>query len=261
MASVIDHASSELTKKKKPAPKGAQSVIRVISLLKAFNTQKTGLSLTEIGTKVGLPKTTVHRMLTALLSEDMVERDDLSGRYRLGTGILMLAASIPSKKNLIKTARPLLEQLARETSETVTLEVISDNEVALLDEVRSGLLVSSNGEIGTHWPLHATSTGKVYLSYFDHLLESLTEPLTSYTSRTITDINEIAKSAARIKRLGYATTYNELQEGYAAVAAPLMGREGEIRGAICLGGPTQRMQRSRLDTLGERVKAVAQKFR
>ena len=89
------------------APAGTQAALRAIRVLKAFSTERPELTLTEMCGAVGLTKTTTHRLLNALMSEGLVERDSRSGRYRLGIGILALATSMISGRTLISAVQRL----------------------------------------------------------------------------------------------------------------------------------------------------------
>ena len=239
------------------APAGTQAALRAIRVLKAFTTERPELTLTEMCGAVALTKTTTHRLLNALMSEGLVERDNRSSRYRLGTGVLALAASMISGRTLISAVHPVLETLAHETGETASLEILADGAVLILDEVSGNQLLTSSKNIGTRWPLHATSTGKVFLACSRDWKQMLKSPLQPLTPHTITDLSGFSEVVESVKATGYATASNELENGYSAVAAPIRGTGGAVCGALSIGGPASRLDQKRLDGLGVRLKEAA----
>ena len=102
----------------------------------------------------------------------MVARSTHGEAWRLGAGAIALGALALRANDLVSVARPELESLVRETGETATLEVLVGDEVLILDGVEGPSLVGASSEVGTRWPAHATSTGKVLLSHARPALRS-----------------------------------------------------------------------------------------
>lgn len=240
------------------APAGTQAIIRAIKLLKAFTRTRSEFTLTELAREIGLTKTTAHRLLAALCSEGLVERVELSGRYRLGAGVFAMATNMAIGRNLITASHPLLERLADEFGECASIEVLSAGEVIIVDEVEPERRTAPGPNIGTRWPLHATSTGKVFLAYSRAGTRLLHPPLQRYTERTIVDVEFLSQITGDIRTAGFATSLSELEDDFAAVAAPIMDSEGIVCGAVCIGGPAQRLHPDRLDSVGRRLRVVAQ---
>jgi DNA-binding IclR family transcriptional regulator len=241
------------------APKGTQAAVRAIGLLKAFTDIDPELSLTELCQRMGLTKTTAHRLLGALESEGLIARNERNGRYKLGIGLLDLGARSLRSNDLRDRVRPALEWLKRQSGETATLEIAIEGHMLLLDELSTGHLVSATGNIGSRWPMHATSSGKAMLAVSPALWEQLPDTLRQYTANTITSREVLRLQAEKVHTLGYSTASEELEEGYSAVAAPLFNAMGEVEGAISLGGPTTRMKPRGLEYFGQLVaKAAAQ---
>ena len=155
----------------------------------------------------------------------------------MALGVQALASS-----DLRRRVRPLLRTLARETGETATLEVPFEDSMLILDEVA--------GNIGTRWPIHATSTGKVLLAFDESGIDRLDSRLKPLTKSTLTDREALRPQLAEARRLGYATSLNELEDGFAAVATIIRGVLGDIQGALSVGGPTQRLTATRRAELG-----------
>jgi IclR family transcriptional regulator, acetate operon repressor len=232
------------------APQGAQAALRAIRLLKLFTAERPEMTLAELSRGSGLNKTTTHRLLRALQSEDLVERDPATSAYSLGPGLMALGVQALSSSDLRRRVRPLLKLLARSSGETATLEVPVGDSMLILDEVAGTHVVGSAGNVGTRWPLHATSTGKAYLAFDDNGLDRLGSPLKALTARTLVDKDAFQPQFIEIRRRGYAVSVDELEEGYAAVATVIRGALGDIQGTLCIGGPTQRLNAARRAELG-----------
>ena len=230
-------------------PQGAQAAIRTIRLLKAFTAEQPELTLGELSQRMGLNKTTAHRLLAALESEALVEKSAKRGSYRLGPATVALGAQAQSTNYLRVRARPTLERLARLSRETATLEVLLGDDVLTLDEVDGGSMVSATGFVGTRWPAYATSAGKAILAHHNHEAISLSEPFQRLTDRTVPNLDALRSELQRIRKLGYASVSDELEHGYSEVAVAI-SEQGLIRAAISIGGPTARFKRDRCTELG-----------
>lgn len=231
-------------------PQGAQAALRAIRLLKLFTAEAPELQLAEISRLSSLNKTTTHRLLQALLSEDLLDRNPGSGAYRLGPGIMALGVQALSSNDLRLRARPLLKRLAEETGETATLEVPIDDMMLILDEVTSKRFLGASGNVGTRWPIHATSTGKALIAFDQDGAARLGAELSCLTSKTITEFDELEKELGDIRLRGFAEVVDELEDGLSGVAAVVRGSTGEVLGALSICGPSQRMSESRRSQLG-----------
>lgn len=243
------------------APKGTQAAVRAIGLLKAFTDSDPELSLSDMCKRMGLTKTTAHRLLGALESEGLIARNERNGRYKLGIGLLDLGARALRSNDLRDRVRPALEWLRRQTGETATLEIPVDGHVLILDELHTGHLVSAAGNIGSRWAVHATSSGKALLATRPEMWEQLPETLQRFTANTIVSRDALKRQTDSVCTLGYATASEELEEGYSAVAAPLFNPMGEVEGALSLGGPTARMAPRGLEYFGQLVVQAAAQCR
>jgi IclR family acetate operon transcriptional repressor len=228
---------------------GTQAVRRSIGLLKAFTAERPQRGLAELARAVGLNKTTAFRMLAALEAEGMVERTPAGDAYRLGPELLLLAGRAGGAHDLRTAARAELEALAHATRETATLEVLVGRETLILDEATGGHMVGARPSLGTSWPAHATSTGKVLLAYLDgdRRASVLRGPWPALTPRTVTGETALARALARVREQGHAVAQEELEPGFVAVAA------------LSVGGPKARLTAAALRACTRRVTAAALK--
>ena len=238
-------------------PQGAQAALRAIRLLKLFTPLRTEMSLAEICELAGLNKTTAHRLLQALVSEALIERSEASGMYRLGTGLMALGVLALSSSDLRLRVRPVLKQLAKASGETATLEVPIEDSMLILDEVAGTHFVGAVGNVGTRWPLHATSTGKALIAFDEQRLEALDSELTPLTPNTIVRRTDLRKQLALIRQRGFAETVDELEDGFSGVGTIIRGGLGEVLGTLSICGPTQRLTVTRRARLGESLRIAA----
>jgi DNA-binding IclR family transcriptional regulator len=234
---------------------GTQAVRRAVRLLKAFDDAHPRRGLAELADVLELNKTTAFRLLAALEGEGLVARAAPAEGYRLGPEAIAIGARALRATDLRAAAHANLEALARAVGETATIEILVDAEVLIVDEVLGGRLVGSVPGLGTRWPAHATSTGKVLLAARSNL--ELPATLTRYTDRTITSREALEKDFAIVRARGYAVAVDELEMGYLAVGAPVRNHDDEVVAALSAGGPRSRMTADRIPTIIDAVRAHA----
>ena len=218
------------------------------------------LGVTELGRRLGVHKATASRLTATLAARGMLERDPTSERYRLGFGLIRLAGAAMAGLDLVSTARPVLEVLAQETRETVTLGVLSGRDVVSIDQVTGTRSIVSVSWVGRRTALHTTSTGKVFLAFMEEaeLDRRLAVELDRATKRTIADPAELRTHLGQVRRRGYAQTLEELEEGLNAVAAPVRRADGEVVAALSVSGPAFRVRPVDLPRLGRRTTELAE---
>ena len=229
---------------------GTQAVDRATSLLIAIiNAPKPPL-LSELARELKLPKSTTSRILGALERQGLIRRDR-DGAY-LGGDVLMRFASTQNQDStLVNKMRPVLENLAAKTSESVNLAVPGNNELKLIDQVDGQYLLGATNWVGRHVPYHASALGKVLLAFGAAQIPS--GALQGKTNRTITSRAQLSKELERVRKSGFAIIDNELEDGLVAVAAPVFGPTGLVVAAISISGPDARISEDDLNKFGELI--------
>ena len=241
-------------------PKGAQAALRAVRLLKLFSLEKPDLTLTQLSQGADLNKTTTHRLLRALQSESLVQRNSVTGRYSLGAGLMALGVQALSSSDLRRRARPILKLLARDTGETAQLEVPVEGGMLIIDEVTGRHVVAASGNIGTSWPMHATSSGKAYIAFDSNVLDSLPDEFPALTKNTITKKEIIKKQSQKKKKKGYSESIDELEPGYSCGGTVVYDAVGNIPGALSIGGPTHRINTQKRSELGAVSKRASERL-
>ena len=240
---------------------GTQSIARALDLLKAFDDAHAEWGLSEVATAVGLHKTTVFRLFGALERAGFVGYDPARQSYRLGPELIRLGRQAMRSTDLHAASHAVLEELARETGETATLEVLVGDEVLILDEVQGRYLLRPGAEIGMRFSAHATSTGKVLLAaarFEQPLGETPSErprpaKLRKLGPNTITTRARLDRELALVWQRGYAVAREESEQGYVAVGAPVRNASGRCIAAVSVGGLVSRMPIARTKSIAHSV--------
>jgi DNA-binding IclR family transcriptional regulator len=240
--------------KKQKSEYAIQTVENALKLLEAFRHGEE-LGVTELSRRLGLHKNNVFRLLATLQLNGYIEQRGECDRYALGGGCLELGQAFLRSRDLLRRARPLLEKLAKHSSETAHLAVLRDFEVVHLDGAASAQLVSTTLRIGQRLPLHCTALGKVLLGcspdgvYQDFERTRIGErSLESRTPATIVDPQKLFDQVRSAAVRGFALDVDECSPGLACVAAPVFGADGMVIAALSISGPTFRMSEDRLLT-------------
>ena len=233
-----------------------QSVERAFAVLSALADGPLGV--TDVAERARLPKSTAARLLGSLGREGAVEQVSGDTRYRLGARLATLAGNARSTRGLVAIAHPQLEELARLTGEAAGLGVPDGSTVHYVDQVDSPNPVQVRDWTGTRIPMHAVSSGHVFLAFMtDPALERhLSGPLEAFTSRTITNADALRARLRDVRRDGFAWVRDEFAEGITSVAAPIADADGEVVAAVHVHGPTYRFPGSGGDAVARAVVAA-----
>jgi IclR family transcriptional regulator, acetate operon repressor len=200
------------------------------------------LGVTEVATRAGLPKSTVARLLAALVAAGAVEQVPGGTDYRVGGRMATLAAGGRPTRTLVAVARPHLVALAGSLGEAAGLSIPDGYLVHYVDQVDSPHPVGVRDWTGTRLPMHAVSSGLVMLA---HRLPAevdayLARPLERFTPATVVEPSAVRERLRRVLLDGYAWTADEVAEDITSVAAALAAEDGEVVAAIHVHGPSYR---------------------
>ena len=217
-------------------------IARAAEMLRRLAAEPHGLTLIELSARVGLPRSTAHRIVSALAQEGFV-RAAPSGKLRIGPALVGLA--VASRSDLRHEVAPYLERLSHELRETVDLAVLDAGEVLFIDQYTSRRTLRIVSEIGARFPLHATANGKALLAAVppEELPDLLPRRLTATTRNTITDRAALLRELDEIRATGMAYDHEEYTIGIAAVGTAVRDAVGAIA-AITVVAPAARFNES-----------------
>jgi DNA-binding IclR family transcriptional regulator len=226
-----------------------RSVERAVKVLRAVADDPGTASPTSISRAIALPQPTVARLLATLADDGIVERNRDGDGYVIGYELIRICRSGDPHRGMVRIAHPVLEQLARDVCETVTLTVPRPPiGVEVISQVDGGHLVGDTDWVGLDFPLHASATGKLALAELGeaelrrHLAVASFE---ACTPQTIVDDEGMVAELERVRQLGYADTVDELEIGFASIAASARDDRDRVIAMVGINGPTFRFDPSR----------------
>ena len=229
---------------------GSQSIDRAARILVRLIESEDAVSLSGLMEETRLPKTTTARLLRALERNGLAQRRR-GGGFRPGPVLVEYARRDSAVGDLATLALPFLERLGATTGETANIAVPTPAGVARLAQVDSNHPLGAGNWVGRRIPIHASSMGKVFMAF------GAAQPpfgrLARLGPQTITSLETLFAELDRVRRDGYATTWEELDEGLCSAAAPVYGARGSVIAAISVSAPTVRTSRERVMQVAEQV--------
>lgn len=238
MAQTVSNKSDKLS--------NMQLVERVFAVLRVIAANPESAGVTHIAHQTGLPKSTVSRICSTLEQLEMVERlpaREPAGRgFKIGRGLLALAANAPLAENLAAIVRPYLQALQEAVGETVALTLPDGDSAYVVLQLTSQQAIQVRDWTGIRLPLYLQSTGRIFLAERspDALDRYLASSLVPYTAKTICDPEQLRRVLAQVRTQGYAWVFEEFEEGLTAMAAPVRDATGSVVAAVNVFGPTFR---------------------
>jgi DNA-binding IclR family transcriptional regulator len=223
----------------------AASLLNGLAVLEAFSVQKPVLGVTEIAQRVGLHKSTVSRILSGLTDAGYVQRDEETGRYRLGLGLIALSGPLLADLDVRRAAVPYLEQLTESTQETSAISVWNGHEAIVVEQVASPYQVKHTATIGTRYNKFESSSVRVFLA---ELAPGLATELieSGRIVRTAGDGLPLDHTAhlQEVARQAYAVNDGSTTEEEFGVSAPVRDYRGKVVGCITASAPRSRVHKN-----------------
>ena len=221
------------------ASSNVQVLDRALDLVELLATSESGMSIAELSARTGLPKSTVHRILSSYADRHYVEKNEETSIYFLGHKFVELASLYLNKIVLKTEAAPIMHELATRFNATSYLGVLENNEVMYLERAEQFNSLRLYTQIGKREPLHCTALGKVLMSAlpeeeFERKAKNL--PYTRYTDRTLTRYEDYAKEVAVVRHNGYALDRGEHGEGSSCLAVPIYDYTRNVIAAMSISG-------------------------
>jgi IclR family transcriptional regulator, pca regulon regulatory protein len=221
-----------------------QSLERGLAVIRAFGEDRPELTLSEVAQHTGLTRAAARRFLLTLADLGYVHAD--GRRFSLSPRVLELGYAYLSSLSLPEIAEPHLERLAAEVRESSSVSVLDGDDIVYVARVPTSRIMRVAINVGTRFPAHATSMGRVQLAA---LAESELDAylaradLRALTANTVTDPARLRAELDRIRAQGWALVDQELEEGLRSVAAPIRDRAGRVVAAVNVSAHASRASR------------------
>ena len=220
---------------------GIQVLSRSFAILRALEGETAGLSLSQLAERTGLPRSSVHRLVTALEAERFLSAASPTGGVRLGPEIMRLAQSV--RPDLRSVLHATMERLYEEVNETVDLATLDGDHLRFIDQIAAPHRLRAVSAVGDAFPLHCTANGKAILALLPEATarDLLPDRLARHTPKTHTARKALLAELADVRRTSIAFDREEHTEGISAVGFAV--RHGPATyAAITVPMPTARFE-------------------
>jgi DNA-binding IclR family transcriptional regulator len=220
---------------------GIQVISRAAQILRALDGSPDGLSLSQLADRAGLPRSTVHRLTTALAAEGLVAAASPTARVRLGPELTRLA--IGARREIRQELRPYMERLFERLNETVDLAILDGDHLLFVDQIAAPHRLRAVSAVGAKFPLHCTANGKALLAALSReaVIEMLPPGLEQFTERTTTRRSDLLEELESVRETGVAYDREEHTHGICAGGIAIVDAFGALA-ALSVPMPVQRFR-------------------
>ncbi|WP_195277072.1 IclR family transcriptional regulator [Anaerotruncus rubiinfantis] len=237
-----------------------QSLDRAFDLIERLSLNPDGMLLMELSTASGLHKSTVHRLLSALISLGYVRKDESSNRYRLTLKLFELSGRVVDNIDVLEIAKPHIEQLRNHTQEAIHLVVREGADIVYIHKAESKQSsIRMFSRIGMRRPMYCTAVGKSIMATMtdDEVIRIWEKSdVKPYTEHTIVDLGSLFRELDTIRRCGYALDNEENELGVRCIGAAILDYTGRGRAALSISAPLARMTDTRVEELSAEILAT-----
>ena len=220
---------------------GVASVRKALTILDLI-AEDGPASLAELGTKTGLPKSTLFRLLSTMSEAGFVERAP-GGDYALAVKLWRIGARAIDFAALHPLIASALRDLVDLTSETAHFSVYEGGYAVQVEKVECSQAIRAPTRIGGRSPGYASATGKALLAFQpSEEIQRVGSLAESHTAATIVDADRLAEELAHVRQVGFAINRGEWRDGVWSVAAPVFDHHHQVVGSIGVSGPQNRFE-------------------
>jgi IclR family KDG regulon transcriptional repressor len=225
--------------------KRLSSVGTAIQLLKAFSEEQVDIGISELSRRLGVAKSTVHRLAATLAAEGLLEQDRETEKYRLGIALFRLGALVRRRMDISSQGRPYLYAWREKTNETVHLAILDGTEIMYVYNLESTQAIRMRSDLGVRKPAYCTAEGQAILAFQPQAVvdQVIAQGLQPRTPQTITDPAALLKALAVVRQRGCAIEDEESEIGMRGISAPIRNDVGEVVASVGIAGPVTRLSK------------------
>ena len=226
----------------------AKSLGKVGLVLDSFTRKKPVMTVAELAAATGMPKTTVHRIVSSLRDIGMLDQDGRRQGYRLGLRLFHYGNSVLASLETSKRAHPHVARLQQITGEVIHFHLFDGSQMVCVEREE---MASSTLTTLLTAPIYCTGVGKAFLAFQEMALvkKVISEGLHRLTANTITTEAALLAELEKVRRLGYAVDNEENDIGVKCVGAPVSDARGRVFAAVSVSAPVERMPETRVQGL------------
>ncbi len=216
-----------------------QSVDNALDVLEALCEEGEEVRISQLSERLGMNKTSIFRLLATFENRGYVEKEQKSGKYKLGLSAYEMGQKFLSRMGLLRKAKPVIERLARECNEALYLAVPRENEILMLDMVDTMQQVKIIPLVGNRYPITGSSAGRVILAHSE----------THRANCTQEGLAVLGNELEKIRETGGCVDRGILGDGIASLAIPLIDAQGNVPGSLCMVGPEFRLTNEKINEM------------
>ena len=223
------------------------TVVKTFRVLEFLGESNSSYTLTKLAEKLTISIGTAQRITNTLIHLGYLAKDPETKNFHLTSKWIQIGLSVLHDLDLRQVAYPYLKKLNEETNETVSLGVIENFEVIIIERIETSHFITTNIRPGVRRPIHSNSIGKVILAFQDeNQIKSILEKiqLTKYTDKTFVNINNFRNELKRIRKNGYSINDGEIDENIFAIGVPVLNNYDVSIAGINLVIPKARFSKS-----------------
>lgn len=240
------------------------SIDRALDILLLMQQEGRELGVTQIGERLGMYKSTVHRTLATLEKRAFVQQNPETGRYWLGIKLYSLGMLIREKLPLRQIAFPYAKALSEKFNEVVHIGVLDNSAETypkhiIIDKIESRQVLSMTPPVGSISLSHCSAVGKALLAHApaEYIARFAGAALPRFTGNTLIDWDDLLQELEKVRKLGFSLDAEELELGLTCIGAPIFARGQDIVAALSLSGPTSRVRSDQFEEIVQAVRDTA----
>jgi DNA-binding IclR family transcriptional regulator len=236
------------------------SVATAIRLMNAFSEEEVEIGVSALSKRLGIAKSTVHRLAVTLVSEGLLEQNPENEKYRLGITLFRLGSLVRQRMNLSNEAKPHLVGLRSLTNETVHLAILNQNQIMYVYNMESTQAIRARSDVGVRKPVYCTAEGLAMLAFQpEEMVDAvIADGLVARTSYTNVDPARFRTNLQEVRQRGYAVEDEESEIGMRCIAAPVRDGSGAVVAAVGVAAPVQRLSKKTIAAFAPNVVRTAE---
>lgn len=235
------------------------SITRVLEIIETVSKAERPMSPADLAYQLDIPKPSIHRLLNQLEGENFLQLN-MRGLVVPGNRMQGIALGVLYNNRFKAVRQAILTKLTEQVGETCGISIPNGADMIYYDRVQNASPIQVHLPIGSHAPICATASGKLYLSTLENarckkIIQNL--PLQQYARNTLVNIDHLQASIKQIQETGIATDDEEFIDGMVAVAVPINDSQGNLFACLFSHAPVIRKSLTQLLTFTPALQQAA----